>query len=250
MKRIDLEAGCYVLGPDDLDWTAHDTWQEAPIIDRTSGASALSQYIVRVAPGRSPVRSYPGSDAVLYVVRGTAALTISGRAFNITEETGAFVKGGEAFSMNCTGRDPVELLLGVCPGCESPRWLDVMPDNFDAGHPVRTVRASERPKHAMGDRSYQVLVGDEIGSTQVTQFIGSIPRSRAPEHYHHYEEAITVLSGEGRMWTGERSAPVGPGSMIFLPRGSVHSLECTDPEGLRLVGLFYPAGSPAVNYRP
>lgn len=97
MKGIDLEGGCYVLGPDDLEWTAHDDWRESRVIERTKGATALSQYRVRVAPGRWPVRSYPGSDVVLFVLRGAADLTISGRSFEIGAETGAFVRRGEAF---------------------------------------------------------------------------------------------------------------------------------------------------------
>ena len=46
----------------------------------------------------------------------------------------------------------------------------------------------------------------------------------------------------------EGSAPVGPGSMIFLPIRQPHCLECEDDDGMELVGIFYPAGSPAVNY--
>jgi len=247
-RRTGLDGGCYVLGPDDLAWTGGDAWREAPLVDRAGGAAALSQYRVRVAAGRSPCRSYPGSDAALFVLRGAGSLGIGGRAFEIGPDTGAFVKAGEAFEIAVAGAGPLELLVGVCPECPAPRRHDAMPDRFDAAHPQRTVRAAERARHAMGDRFYQVLVGDEIGSMQVTQFIGFIPQSRAPEHYHHYEEAITVLSGTGRLWTGARSAPVGPGSAIFLPRRQPHALECTDPAGLRLVGLFYPAGSPAANY--
>jgi hypothetical protein len=41
---------------------------------------------------------------------------------------------------------------------------------------------------------------------------------------------------------------VAPGDILFLPRKVLHSLECTSPEGLRLMGVFYPSGSPAINY--
>ena len=37
--------------------------------------------------------------------------------------------------------------------------------------------------------------------------------------------------------------------MIFLPREQPHNLECLDKNGMELMGIFYPAGSPAINYK-
>ena len=50
------------------------------------------------------------------------------------------------------------------------------------------------------------------------------------------------------MWAGEASAPIEPGSLVFLPRRVVHCTENTGKAELRLVGVFHPAGSPAVSY--
>jgi mannose-6-phosphate isomerase-like protein (cupin superfamily) len=99
-----------------------------------------------------------------------------------------------------------------------------------------------------GDRWYRVLVDHAIGSEQVTQFVGSIPPGRAPDHFHEYEEVLFILRGAGRMWTGDLNAPIGPGSCVYLPRGQVHCVENTGDGELRLLGVFYPAGSPAVRY--
>ena len=92
------------------------------------------------------------------------------------------------------------------------------------------------------------MVDASVGSEQVTQFVGGIPPGRAPDHYHHYEEVLCVLAGAGRMWAGQSHAPIGPGSCIFLPRRQVHCVENTGDVELRLLGVFYPAGSPAVRY--
>jgi len=92
-----------------------------------------------------------------------------------------------------------------------------------------------------GDRWYRELIQAEI-----TQFIGSIPPGRAPDHFHLYEEVICILEGSGVLWAGESSTPIGAGSCIFLPRKQVHCLENTGPGELRLLGAFYPAGSPSV----
>ena len=92
------------------------------------------------------------------------------------------------------------------------------------------------------------MLDQDIGSTQVTQFVGSIPPGRAPDHFHHYEELLVILQGEGLMWAGETHAPIGPGSCVFLPKQQVHCVENTGDGELRLLGVFYPAGSPAVRY--
>jgi mannose-6-phosphate isomerase-like protein (cupin superfamily) len=94
-----------------------------------------------------------------------------------------------------------------------------------------------------GDRWYRVLIDSEV-----TQFVGSIPPGRAPDHFHEYEEVLFILRGEGRMWTEARSTPISYGSCIYLPRKQVHCVENTGTDELRLLGLFYPAGSPAVRY--
>jgi len=65
---------------------------------------------------------------------------------------------------------------------------------------------------------------------------------------HLYEEAMVILSGEGVIWTENRHAPVAPDDVIYLPARQGHSLESTAHEGMRLMGVFYHAGSPAINY--
>jgi len=89
---------------------------------------------------------------------------------------------------------------------------------------------------------------DEVGSKQVTQFVGSIPPGRAPDHFHQYEEVLFILSGTGRMWAGRTTTAIGPGSCVYLPKGQVHCVENTGTDELRLLGVFYPAGSPSVRY--
>src|SRR5438067_3183742 len=94
-----------------------------------------------------------------------------------------------------------------------------------------------------GDRWYVELI-----EAEVTQFIGGIPPGRAPDHFHLYEEVICILDGAGVMHAGATSTPIAAGSCIFLPRKQRHCVENTGPGELRLLGVFYPAGSPAVRY--
>jgi mannose-6-phosphate isomerase-like protein (cupin superfamily) len=94
-----------------------------------------------------------------------------------------------------------------------------------------------------GDRWYVELI-----QAEVTQFIGGIPPGRAPDHFHLYEEVICILDGEGIMHAGATSTPIASGSCIFLPRRQRHCVENTGTGEMRLLGVFYPAGSPAVRY--
>jgi mannose-6-phosphate isomerase-like protein (cupin superfamily) len=105
------------------------------------------------------------------------------------------------------------------------------------------VRLDDQPIQKTGDRWYRELIQGET-----TQFVGSIPPGRAPDHFHLYEEVICILDGSGVMWTGAKSAPVERGSCIFLPSRQPHCLENVGGGELRLLGVFYPAGSPAVRY--
>jgi mannose-6-phosphate isomerase-like protein (cupin superfamily) len=101
----------------------------------------------------------------------------------------------------------------------------------------------EKPLQRTGDRSYRELIQQEV-----TQFVGSIPPGRAPDHHHLYEEVICILDGEGTMWAGQSQTPIERGSCILLPRKQQHCVENTGASDLRLLGVFYPAGSPAVRY--
>ena len=111
-------------------------------------------------------------------------------------------------------------------------------------HPATQVpRYARDDKRSTGDRWYVELI-----QTEVTQFIGGIPPGRAPEHFHLYEEVICILDGVGVMHAGASSTPIAAGSCIFLPRKQRHCVENTGAGELRLLGVFYPAGSPAVRY--
>ena len=127
-------------------------------------------------------------------------------------------------------RGAMTLVSSLCPAAESPRAVSI-------------VRLDDQPMQRTGDRWYRELIQGET-----TQFVGAIPPGRAPDHFHLYEEVICILDGAGVMWAGTTSTPIASGSCIFLPRKQRHCVENTGPGELRLLGVFYPAGSPAVRY--
>ena len=93
-----------------------------------------------------------------------------------------------------------------------------------------------------GDREFRVLLSEGLA---FTQFAGLIPPGRAPEHHHTYDEVVHVLAGQGVVHLGDMHTQIGQGTSIYLPPYQPHCLENTGPEPLRVLGVFYPAGSPA-----
>jgi mannose-6-phosphate isomerase-like protein (cupin superfamily) len=207
-------------------------------IDKSTGADAISLRILEFEPGVSPVLRDIARDEVLYVLDGRCTVVIDGNAYEVGPETGIYVRPGQAFSVENAGPDLARFVSSQSPATPANPREQVSP----------IVKLSDRRALPTADRWYRVLVDQEVGSEQVTQFVGSIPPGRAPDHFHEYEEVLFILRGEGRMWAGKNQTPIGPGACIYLPRRQVHCVENTGTSELRLLGVFYPAGSPAVRY--
>lgn len=247
--KAGLDGGCYVrtLEPARLERRGNLTFTS--MIHPVDGARCLSLFYLDAGAGTPAVMAFPASRVALFVLSGHGKLTISGKEFAIASEQGAYIGNQEAFTIEPDMDSPaMRMTITVCPERSAPEWLNSMPDNFDHDWPERVFAVDPTKREPMADRFYQVLIDDRIGASDMTQFIGEVPRSRAALHRHLYEETITILSGHGYLWTENSRAEVQPGDVIFLPRRQVHSLECTSDGGMRLVGVFFPAGSPAVNY--
>lgn len=244
--RAALDANCFVIRPGDAATIREGVLALYPAIGPQDGAKRLSQFAGTVEEGTAPIVRFAGSDTVIYVIAGHGRIEIGPQIFDLPAESGAYVRTGEAFRI--TAEAAMTINVTVCPLGPMLEILASMPQAFDhtVANRIEAVDASKRA--SMADRYYQVLVDGETQGTEVTQFIGHIPQSRAAHHRHLYEETLTILSGEGVMWTDTTKTAIRPGDTIFLPRKQSHSVECTSPEGMMLVGVFYPSMSPAINY--
>ena len=232
-----LEGGCRVSTMHEGAPRVFGTLKVWDQIGRASGAEAISLRVLEFGPGRSPGLHNRECDEVIYVLEGDCTAFIDGVAYEVGPETGVYLRPGQTLIVENTGPDVVRFISSQCPDSSSKPTEQA---------PI--VRLSDRRALPTADRWYRVLVDDEVGSEQVTQFVGSIPPGRAPDHFHEYEEVLFILRGEGRMWAGESNTPIGVGSCIYLPKRQVHCVENTGEGELRLLGVFYPAGSPAVRY--
>ena len=246
--RAILDGGCYVSNVSEIPLDLHGTLKIGTIISAATGANHQSQFYAEAGQGQSPVVSFGDKHVIVLVTQGTGNACISGREFAVAPETGFYVRPNEAFSLANPESTPFKLFISVCPIAAEPEILEQMPNNFNDEYPIRTVGIDPDMRQTMADRFFQVLVDKRIGSTVVTQFIGEIPLSKAAPHRHLYEESIVVLRGSGCMWTEALKTPVAAGDVIFLPRKQIHSLQCTDPDGMMLAGVIYPGDNPSINY--
>jgi mannose-6-phosphate isomerase-like protein (cupin superfamily) len=248
-----LKGGCLVMGLKEGEPTREGgltTWRQ---IGSEVGASAISLRALQLDAGAEATLSTAGSDEVLYVLEGTGNASIDGNAGPLSPDSGVYIPSGRSLELKNGEQGPMTIVSSRCPEPGSPGWPLADPASSGAVDesaplPWPIISMHERPVQQTGDRWYREVINGEVGSAQVTQFVGSIPPGRSPDHFHLYEEVICILSGTGVLWAEETSTPIGAGSCIFLPRGQVHCLENGGRSELRLLGVFYPAGSPAVRY--
>jgi mannose-6-phosphate isomerase-like protein (cupin superfamily) len=260
---VTLAGGCRVSEMREGEPFTHGTVRIWNRVGHATGAQAISLRVMEFAPGMSPsIRNFE-CDEILYVLerghparisergeRETATIFIDGHSYDIDSDTGVYIRPHETFAIDNPAPESILILSSQCPDPDrAPRFVEpvISSDSSRSDRPP-LVRLTDRTAQPTADRWYRVLVDDKVGSEQVTQFVGSIPPGRAPDHFHNYEEVLFILKGEGRMWAGETNTPIAEGSCIYLPKGQVHCVENTGQGELRLLGVFYPAGSPSVRY--
>jgi mannose-6-phosphate isomerase-like protein (cupin superfamily) len=212
---VELEGGCRVV-----DLKEGEPAREGALRVWRHFDAALSLRVLEL-DGEATLRN-DTHDETLYLLDGEG--TANGTP--IARDTGIDLPPRQTLEL----RGAMTLVSSLCAAAESERGISI-------------VALAYKPMQRTGDRWYRELIQGET-----TQFVGAIPPGRAPDHFHLYEEVICILDGTGVMWAGDSSTPIGRGSCIFLPRRQRHCVENTGTSELRLLGVFYPAGSPAVRY--
>jgi mannose-6-phosphate isomerase-like protein (cupin superfamily) len=246
-----LEGGCAVAGLREGQPRRHHSVQTWRHFHRGTGTRAISLQVLEFGQGLARIPANASSEQVFYVLEGEAAAYLDGWREQLAPGTGIYLRPGISLTVENPGTQPITFLGAQCPDSAVEQVIEASSQPKTSGStpwPRPVVRLSDGPPVPTGDRWYRVLVDRTVGCEQVTQFVGGIPPGRAPDHFHHYEEVLCILSGVGRLWSGNSSTPIAAGSCIFLPRGQPHCLENTGTAELTLLGVFYPAGSPAARY--
>jgi hypothetical protein len=233
---IILAGGCRVSTMREGPAIKNGTLSIWPRIGPATGAQAISLRVLEFASGVSPGLRNKECDEILYVLGSTgeaaslsvnekatlATIFIDGRPHKVGPGTGIFLQPEQTLSVENPDAEPIIMITSQCPEpldgelnttapIVSPLELSLSPDRS----PI--VRLADRPAVPTADRWYRVLVDDEVGSRQVTQFVGSIPPGRAPDHFHHYEEVLFIIRGKGRLWPATLKRRLLPARACICP---------------------------------
>jgi mannose-6-phosphate isomerase-like protein (cupin superfamily) len=210
------------------------------------GCRGLHQRRLRFTSGAALTGTAGGRGEAWYVISGSGVLEAG------ADGAGADGAGG---TVRVDGADErvalapgtavwLEPGLGYRVGAASDLEVLAITVRAEAreGPGLHAVRLEDCAVERTGDREFRVLLSAGLS---ITQFNGLIPPGRAPEHEHTYDEVVHVLAGQGVVHLDGEQTGIGPGTSIYLPPLTPHCLENTGSEPLRVLGVFYPAGSPA-----
>jgi mannose-6-phosphate isomerase-like protein (cupin superfamily) len=227
----------------------------AEMLNDEHGCRGLHQRRLRFAGGSALAAlagTAGGRGEAWYVISGSGILD-AGAAGTVELRPGTAVWLTSGLGYRCQGE--LEVLVITVRADEEERAGDEgrageeerAGDEGPAGddptnRALRVTTLESRPVERTGDREFRVLLSEGLS---ITQFAGLIPPGRAPEHQHTYDEVVHVLAGQGVVHLGGGQTEIGPGTSIYLPPYQPHCLENTGLEPLQVLGVFYPAGSPA-----
>lgn len=242
-----LAGGCRVFAAGDGLRGQDGSRRFRSTICRATGAREIAQAVIEYTQGRAAARVNPAAEEVLYIAGGRGTCRVSGFEYAVEPGAGVFIPPGAAWSMENPSREPLVVVSVCCP--EEQAQAAEEPASAPASErPRLVIHEREREAIPSGDRRFKYMVDKDLGCRQVTQFLGYIPPSKAPFHSHTYEEAIYILEGAGVVHTEAESTEFGPDTCIYLPPGTRHCLENPGKAAVRLLGAFYPSGSPAARY--
>ncbi len=217
---------------------------ELPAIGPDSGFDALELAVIECAVGSSVARAAGAAEEVLFVLEGRGRLRLEGEPHELEPETGAYLAPGEEYELESDDPEAMRIVSVRIPDPEA-----ATAQTQSARTVVRRL-AEQDAQAATTDREFKIVADPSTGLRSATHFVGYVPTVRAPEHFHTYDEVIYVIDGQGLMHFEGTVQPVSPGSCIQLPARTVHCLENTGEDVMRIVAVFRPAGSPAAAYYP
>ena len=202
----------------------------AEMLNDQHGCRGLHQRRLRFAGDAALAGTAAGQGEAWYVISGSGVLD-AGAAGTAELRPGTAVWLRSSLGYRCQGRLEI-LAITVRAGAAEDQ----------TGRALHVTTLDACPVERTGDREFRVLLSAGLS---ITQFAGLIPPGRAPEHHHTYDEVVHVLAGQGVVHLGAGGTGIGPGTSIYLPPYQPHCLENTGSEPLQVLGVFYPAGSPA-----
>jgi len=126
------------------------------------------------------------------------------------------------------------VLGAVALGCASANEAGTVhtPDG-----PVHVVWAADEVAQ---ERSVRPVAKSDTASYAFVR----LGRREALHRHDRSDATIVVLSGKARVRVGNRDMEVSAGDVVFIPRGTPHSVENLTPEPLEAFAVFSPQADP------
>ena len=238
--------GTVVCDDDVTPCPAQDNVTERILITGEHYAEPMVHRSLRVGPGASARRSDAGNDEYLYVLEGEVDIEIDDERHHAPAGTALQILAGETWAVSASS--DAHVLSFLVPAPVTP-WSAALARPVDRVEHVARLGA-QALQSATADREFEVLFNRDRGSRGATMFVGFIPTSGAPEHYHLYDEICVIVRGSGILHTRGTHQPFTVGSAFHVAPRLLHALENPNPDDLWLLGVFRPEGSAAAAYYP
>jgi len=134
-------------------------------------------------------------------------------------------------------------VLGFCWLASGGTAADASPAVLDALFPsgretVPLAALAERVTLAPGEDFRVTLLARD---TQTSQHLVAIRRAEIPHRHDRHALLVVMLRGHGRMRLGAEERPVGEGSILYVPQGTVHAFRNESPEPAVAYAVYLPA---------
>jgi mannose-6-phosphate isomerase-like protein (cupin superfamily) len=109
------------------------------------------------------------------------------------------------------------------------------------------------PEPGLTDSGEPVILGPEVTAGAYRVMVGTVPADYEPPPLHvhpHTDEAFYVGDGELTVVLEDREVVAGPGAMVFIPRGTVHTARNSGDGPMRGVILISPGDAEHVFAEP
>ena len=268
-----------VHGPEDGTWIS---WLGSPaqflaIGTETDGTYCLSR--AESAPGGGAPPHTHDFEEGFFILRGGITCVAGNRSFDLAPGQFLNVGSNVAHELMNHGSEPAEMLIFAAPagfdrfqmqggtivedskgpflppGAEdhvrireaaARHGVELSPPPSAFNEPGRvTFRGEEEGLiiDTVGDRYRFLVTGEETGGKYALWEALIGPNGGPPPHVHSREvEGFYVLDGELTFYTEERSFAAGPGTLVNLPRNSLHWFRNETDTTVRALIFVAPAG--------
>lgn len=217
------------------------------LIGTDGRAEAMTQHMLTFPAGEYGFPAAAHHDQLLYVLSGTGQVQAREESEPLTAGTATLIPAGERWAVSAdTAGVHASFVRVPAPAlpAATAQWQE--PGTWTLTHQL----GEHARQAATSDRQFEVMFDHTNGSGGATQFVGFIPQTGAPEHYHLYDEICTVVRGTGRLLVGDTVQDLTEGSTFHVPPRFLHAVHNSGTDDLHMLGVFRPSGSAAAAYYP